>query len=131
MDVHTFPVYICPCGYTTTKSGNAYRHKKTSGSHEVNIERREFVLKEDTNKLKSEDDIAIETEEMKKEIERLKKEREENKRLKKEIEAKDVKISRISRKLAEELLGEFDDVADADDKTKEGYELFIKSLRIP
>ncbi|NBW83232.1 hypothetical protein EBR21_15900, partial [bacterium] len=103
----------------------------TSGSHEVNIERREFVLKEDTNKLKSEDDIAIETEEMKKEIERLKKEREENKRLKKEIEAKDVKISRISRKLAEELLGEFDDVADADDKTKEGYELFIKSLRIP
>ena len=73
--------------------------------------------------MKSEDDIAIETEEMKKEIERLRKECEENKRLKKEIEAKDAKISRISRKLVEDLLGEFDD--DTDDKTKEGLVYYI------
>jgi hypothetical protein len=123
MNVLTFPIYVCSCGYETTYRQNAFKHKKTSGSHEFNIEKREFVLKEDTNKLKSEEDIALETDQLKKEIERLKKECEEIRRLKKEIEAKDAKISRISRKLVEEVLGEIDD--DTEDKMKEGLVYYI------
>jgi hypothetical protein len=112
MNVHTFSVYVCSCGYQTTDKGNASRHKNVSGVHDVKLERREFVLKEDTNNLKTDDDVVLETNKLKIEIERLKK----------ECEAKDVKISRISLKLVEELLGEFDD---ADDKTKEGLVYYI------
>ncbi|AGE56571.1 protein of unknown function (DUF1390) [Acanthocystis turfacea Chlorella virus NE-JV-2] len=45
MQVYTFPVYKCSCGYETTKSGNACKHKKTSGEHEMTTETKEFVLK--------------------------------------------------------------------------------------
>jgi hypothetical protein len=47
MQVYTFPVYKCSCGYETTKSGNACKHKKTSGEHEITTETKEFVLKSD------------------------------------------------------------------------------------
>jgi hypothetical protein len=47
MDVHTFPIYTCSCGYTTTKSGNASRHKKTSGEHIITAELVEFVKRSD------------------------------------------------------------------------------------
>jgi hypothetical protein len=47
MQVYTFPVYKCSCGYETTKPGNASKHKKTSGDHNVFVETKEFVLKSD------------------------------------------------------------------------------------
>ncbi|AGE50307.1 protein of unknown function (DUF1390) [Acanthocystis turfacea Chlorella virus Canal-1] len=123
MKLYKCPLYTCLCGYETTNQGNACKHKKTSGEHIMSVKTMEFVLKEDTSKLRSEEDVDIETQEMKKEIERLKKECEEIKSLKKECEAKDAKIARISCKLVEELLGEIDD--DADDNTKEGLVYYI------
>ncbi|AGE57677.1 protein of unknown function (DUF1390) [Acanthocystis turfacea Chlorella virus NTS-1] len=123
MKDYTIQLYVCGCGYETANSGNASKHKKTSCGHSISSETTEFVLKKDINNLKPWEDIVIENDLLKKEIERLKKECEEINRLKKEIEAKDAKISRISRKLVEEVLGEIDD--DTGDKTKEGLVYYI------
>jgi len=45
--VHKFQVYMCGCGYTSTHSGNAKKHKKVSCGYEMTDDVREFVLKED------------------------------------------------------------------------------------
>jgi len=53
MNIYTFPEYECSCGYKTTKSGNASRHKKTTGEHNISIETREFVLKNEYDAAKA------------------------------------------------------------------------------
>jgi hypothetical protein len=45
--VFTFSVYKCSCGYETSDSGNASRHKKKTGEHVISTETKEFVLKSD------------------------------------------------------------------------------------
>ncbi|AGE59358.1 protein of unknown function (DUF1390) [Acanthocystis turfacea Chlorella virus OR0704.3] len=47
MKVFTFSVYKCSCGYETSDSGNASRHKKKSGEHRISTETKEYVLKSD------------------------------------------------------------------------------------
>jgi len=38
---------VCGCGFETTKSGNASRHKKVSCGHEIKVETKNFVLETD------------------------------------------------------------------------------------
>jgi hypothetical protein len=47
MIIHKLHVYRCQCGYETSDSGNASRHKKKTGEHNVSTETKEFVLKTD------------------------------------------------------------------------------------
>ena len=47
MKIYEISVYTCSCGYETTDKGNASRHKNTSGSHEVKMEKKKFVLESD------------------------------------------------------------------------------------
>lgn len=111
MKTYDFSMYVCGCGYETTSSGNSNKHKKTSCEHNVSIEHREYVLKTD---MKITGDVVLENKRLSKEI----------KRLNKECEAKDAKISRISRKLVEEDIDEFVD-DDVDKKTKDGLVYYI------
>jgi hypothetical protein len=117
MKTYDFSMYVCGCGYETTHAGNSKRHKKGKCGHIVSIEHREYVLKKDTIIT---EDTVLETERLNKDIKCLNK---EINRLNKECEVKDAKISRISRKLAEEDIAEVID--DADKKTKEGLVYYI------
>jgi len=47
MKVYEISLYTCSCGYETTDKGNASRHKTTSGTHEVKMEKKKFVLESD------------------------------------------------------------------------------------
>jgi len=52
MSVETFKItlYVCGCGYKTTNSGNATKHKKVSCGNVMTTDMKEFVLKEDYDK---------------------------------------------------------------------------------
>lgn len=52
MSVETFKItlYVCGCGYKTTNSGNATKHKKVSCGNTMTTDMKEFVLKEDYDK---------------------------------------------------------------------------------
>jgi len=49
MDIETFKMtlYVCGCGYKTTNTGNASKHKKVSCGHVMTNEMTEFVTKKD------------------------------------------------------------------------------------
>lgn len=103
-------MYMCGCGYEPI-SANASRHKTSYCKHDISIEHREYVLKKGT--IINENVKCIN-----KEINRLNK----------ECEAKDAKISRISRKLAEDI----DEFVDDDDNNeiKEGLVYYIVDRNI-
>ena len=52
MSVETFKItlYVCGCGYKTTNSGNATKHKKVACGNVMTTDMKEFVLKEDYDK---------------------------------------------------------------------------------
>ena len=49
MEIETFKftVYMCGCGYKTTDTSNANKHKKVSCGYEVKSEKIDFVMKKD------------------------------------------------------------------------------------
>ena len=47
IETYKFTVYSCGCGYTTSKSGNAARHKKKLCGHEILLDTKNFVLETD------------------------------------------------------------------------------------
>jgi hypothetical protein len=47
MKTYQISLYVCGCGYETTKSGNAARHKKTNCGHDILPETKTFVLESD------------------------------------------------------------------------------------
>jgi hypothetical protein len=47
IEIYKFTVYSCGCGYTTSKSSNASKHKKISCGHEISIDTKNFVLETD------------------------------------------------------------------------------------
>jgi hypothetical protein len=49
MDIETFKLalYVCGCGYKTTNTGSASKHKKVTCGHAMSNEMTEFVLKKD------------------------------------------------------------------------------------
>lgn len=49
MNIETFKLalYVCGCGYKTTNTGNASKHKKVSCGHTMTSEMTEFVTKKD------------------------------------------------------------------------------------
>jgi len=47
VEIFKITLYTCGCGYKTTNSSNASKHKKVACGHEMKTETKEFVAKED------------------------------------------------------------------------------------
>lgn len=47
IEIYKFTVYSCGCGYTTSKSSNASKHKKIYCGHEILSDTKNFVLETD------------------------------------------------------------------------------------
>ncbi|AGE54641.1 protein of unknown function (DUF1390) [Paramecium bursaria Chlorella virus KS1B] len=50
METFKIKLYTCGCGYKTTDSGSASKHKKTSCGHEMKSESKLFLLEEEVTK---------------------------------------------------------------------------------
>lgn len=57
MEIYKSTLYTCGCGYETLHQGNASRHKKVDCGQAMSSKLKEFVLKEDSDKMALETNI--------------------------------------------------------------------------
>ncbi|AGE52963.1 protein of unknown function (DUF1390) [Paramecium bursaria Chlorella virus CZ-2] len=58
MEIYKSTLYTCGCGYETLHQGNASRHKKVDCGQAMSSKLKEFVLKEDSDKMALETNIV-------------------------------------------------------------------------